>query len=404
MNKNFIASVFMVAGCAMGAGCLAMPMLAAGPNFIFSSLFLIIIGVFSYLLATVSLEIFLHYKNETNLSTIAGKNFGKFGVLFSGVVNGALMYALLSVYMTGGADLLDKTILPALNLKVSITTSLVIFLVITLPIFFKGTNLVIKSNKIIFWIKLLSFLAAVVFGLKFISPNLLIFESQQIKFLPKALPIFLGALWFHFLIPVIAKINDYDRARCNRIFAVGLILPVTLYILWIGIMLSLIPRDGSGNTFLSLLTSKESVGTMISYATNNNPLLPEIMKISLNVFSNIAMLTSFLAVGISTYDYMRDAFKIKQTINGRVLNVFITMLPPAFFAIFFPNGFVFVLQQAIILLMIINGLMLLCVVKEYKSLSHKPNKILIYSLLGSLAFLILLQLFDNFALLPSFGA
>ena len=79
MNKNFIASVFMVAGCAMGAGCLAMPMLAAGPNFIFSSLFLIIIGVFSYLLATVSLEIFLHYKNETNLSTIAGKNFGKFG-------------------------------------------------------------------------------------------------------------------------------------------------------------------------------------------------------------------------------------------------------------------------------------------------------------------------------------
>ena len=404
MSKNFVASVFMVSGCAMGAGCLAMPMLAAGPNFIFSSLFLIIIGGFSYLLAITSLEIFLHYKNEINLSTIAGNNFGKSGVIFSGVVNGALMYALLSVYMTGGADLLDKTILPIFNLHLSNSMSLLIFLVVTLPIFFKGTNLVVKSNKLVFWVKLLSFLSAVLFGLKFISPSLMVFKPHQIEFLPKALPVLLGALWFHFLIPIIAKINDYDRERCKRIFAVGLVLPVVLYILWIGIMLSLVPRDGVGHTFLSLLTAKESVGTMISYATNNNPLLPEIMKILLNVFSNIAMLTSFLAVGISTYDYMRDAFKIKQTAQGRALNVFITMFPPAFFAIFFPNGFVFVLQQAIILLMIINGLMLVCVIKEYKSLSYKPSKPLVYSLLFGLAFLILLQLLDNFALLPSFGA
>ena len=38
LNKNFIGSVFMISGCAMGAGCLAMPMLAAGPNFIFSAI------------------------------------------------------------------------------------------------------------------------------------------------------------------------------------------------------------------------------------------------------------------------------------------------------------------------------------------------------------------------------
>jgi amino acid permease len=46
----------MVAGCAMGAGCLAMPLLAVGPNFIISSIFLVLVAIFSYYLAIFSLE------------------------------------------------------------------------------------------------------------------------------------------------------------------------------------------------------------------------------------------------------------------------------------------------------------------------------------------------------------
>ncbi|MFN7094687.1 MAG: aromatic amino acid transport family protein, partial [Burkholderiales bacterium] len=367
-NRRFIGSVFMVAGCAMGAGCLAMPMLAAGPNFIFSSLFLALTGLLSYCIASVSLEICLIYKDDVNASTIAQHNFGHAGVIFFALVNCALMYALLSVYMAGGSDLLSKTIFPVIGISVSAKSSLIIFLIITLPVFFKGAELVVKSNKIVFTLKLVSFLTAVILGLNFISPNLFTFSLEQARYLPKAVPIFLTALWFHFLIPVIARLNDYDRQKCRKIFSVGLILPVVLYILWVGIMLSLIPRDGIGNSFFSLLAQKQSLGVMIVYATHNNPALPKLMKLALNLFSNVAMLTSFLTVGISTYDYIRDALKIKQTRQGIVHNVVLTMVPPAFFAIFFPNGFVIILQQAAILLMLINVLMLVCGLKEYSRL------------------------------------
>lgn len=393
----------MVAGCAMGAGCLAMPMLAAGPNFIFSSFFLVLTSILSYLIASISLEIFLLYKNDVNTSTIVTRNFGYGGTIFSALINVVLMYAILSVYMTGGADLLDKTILPLVDLHISTQLSLIIFLTITVPIFLKGAMVVVKSNKIIFILKLITFLVAVLLGLKFISPNLANFSWDQLRYIPKALPIFLAALWFHFLIPVIARINGYDRERCRQIFAVGLILPVILYVLWIAIMLSLIPRDGLGHTFLMLLKHEGSVGTMINYATHNNPNLSSLMKVALNLFSNIAMLTSFLTVGVALYDYVRDALKIQQTKSGVLGNLLLTMLPPALFALFYPNGFVFILQQASILIMVINLMMLACCLKEYANLEEKPTKLLIWSLSVILVILISLQVLDNFSLLPSFG-
>jgi amino acid permease len=387
----------------MGAGCLAMPMLAAGPNFIFSSIAIILIGLFSYLIAKISLEIFLLHKNEANLSTIVKQSFGNWAVVLSGIINGALMYALLAVYMIGGSDLLDKTIFPLFKWNISNQNALILFLLASLPIFLKGSDLVVKSNKVVFTIKLISFIVAVLVGLRFLTPNLGQLVSEEARYLPKGLPIFFAALWFHFMIPVVAKINGYERKRCNLVFLVGILIPIALYILWIAIMLSLIPRDGVGNTFFSLLSHNESVGTMISYATHNNPHLPEIMKIALRTFSNIAMLTSFLTVGLSTYDYIRDAFSLQQGTLGRARNVAFTLLPPTFLALFFPKGFVFVLQQAAILLMLINIITLSCTLREYNSLIVKPSKLLIWLALFGVVALIGLQLLDNFNILPAFG-
>jgi hypothetical protein len=48
-------------------------------------------------------------------------------------------------------------------------------------------------------------------------------------------------------------------------------------------------------------------------------------------------------------------------------------------------------------------LTLVCCVKEYDHLEQKPNKILIFGLLLALFGLIILQILDNFNLLPTFG-
>jgi amino acid permease len=168
------------------------------------------------------------------------------------------------------------------------------------------------------------------------------------------------------------------------------------------VMLNLIPRDGDTNSFYFILHNGLSVGSMISIALQN-PHASNGIRFFLNFFSNIALLTSFLTVGLSTYDYIRDFLQIKQTHSGIIKNIIITMLPPCFFAIFFSNGFVFILQQAIILLLLTNSFNLICVIKEYNNLVVKPNKKMLYALLGVLIIFILLPILDNLSLLPSFG-
>jgi len=402
-HRNFTSSVFMVAGCSMGAGCLAMPLLAAGPNFIFSSIGIILAAIFSYFLASSSLEIFISYKNDVNISSIVQQSFGKGGVIFTAVVNCALMYALLAAYMAGGVDLLHTTVLPLLHINLPASLTLVLFVVVFVPIFLKGTDLVISSNKLVFYLKLIFFLISLVCGAFFLSPNITHFAIEQSRYIYHALPVFFGALWFHFIIPVIARINGYDRKRCRQIFKVGIILPVVLYILWVAVMLSLVSRSGAGNSFYQLLSSDGSVGLMIKYAMDDNPHIPFIIKWSLNLFSNLALLTSFLTVGLSTYDYIRDALRITQNRRGVALNLFITMLPPALIALFFPHEFLVIVQQAIILLMVTNLIVIACLFKDYTRLEQKPAKSLLLLLTLGLLFLITLQLLDNFDLLPMYG-
>lgn len=401
--RSQIGGIFMVAGCSMGAGCLALPMLAAGPNFIFSSIFIILSGLLSYYIAYISLEIFMYYKNGANGSTIAVLNFGNVGKVIFALLNGILMYTILSVYMSGGADVLGKTILPAVHLDLSPLFCLLIFLVVTVPIFFKGVDLVVKSNTIVFSIKFLCFIIALVVGIKFISPTIFVVIKQELRYLPVALPVFLTSLWFHFLIPVLARMYNYNRKTCRSVFAYGIIIPVVLYILWTAIILSLVPRNGEINSFYSILSNKQSVGVMIKYAIENNPHIPAIMRYAIDIFSNIVMITSFLTVGISTYDYVRDMFKIKQNRLGVLLNVALTMLPSILCAIYFPDGFVFIFQQAAIILMLINIFTILCCLKQYNNLEYKPNKASIYLILCILSILIILQTMDNLGYLPSFG-
>lgn len=402
MNKNFVSSIFMVSGGSMGAGFLALPLVAAGANFIFSACMLVLMAIFSYYLAIYSLEIYIVFKGGVNTLSIAKKSFGNVGAAFSAIINCLLLYTLLMIYIMGGGDLFKKTIFPLIGMKSSSMMGIVIFLVVFMPIFLFGYRAVTKSNEFIFGVKLISFLTTIVIGVYFLANNIFEFDIKQAKYIFAAIPVYCGALAFQMVVPVIAKINHYDRQQCKKIFVIGIAIPVVLYIFWIAILLSLIPRVGSGHTFETLLLHKESVGTMIAYAINQGVRIPIIMKLGIGLFSNIAILTSFLVLGLSLYEYLRDAFHISQHFLGRILTLILTMTVPIIFAIVFPKGFIFMYRQAMILLLISFMFPLASCLKEYDKLEVKLPKFNLWLLLVVCMLIIVIQILDNMRLLPVF--
>lgn len=386
----------------MGAGALALPMITAGCGFLLSTLGLIIMAIFSYFLATLSLNGYLYYRNGINAATLTWHAFGAGGKITSIVVNLLLMYALIGVYITGGADLFNKTLFPLLNISIIQNHGMLIFVLLFIPIFLLGKKFIVVSNQIIFYIKLIAFGISLILGLYYINNNIFSYVANSLRYLPVAIPVLFGALGFQMVVPVVAEINQYQIKRIKLTLLAGITLPLVLYIMWIGVVFSIIPLWG-GDSFSYLITNHQSVGLMIKYMINDHQQIPALMKSSLNLFSNVALLTSFLTIGISLYEYVRDSFNLKQNILGKAITLAITMLPPMWIASIKPQGFMVIFQQAMVLLVISFMLPILSCLKLYNKLNYKqPEKLLLYLMVVISVIIIVLQLLDNFGLLPNF--
>ena len=65
-----------------------------------------------------------------------------------------------------------------------------------------------------------------------------------------------------------------------------------------------------------------------------------VINFMLSLFSNFAIITSFLGVGLGLFDFIADKFSFADTKKGRLKSACITFLPSGILSFFFPNGFI----------------------------------------------------------------
>ncbi len=70
------------------------------------------------------------------------------------------------------------------------------------------------------------------------------------------------------------------------------------------------------------------------------------MQVLLNVFANLAIVSSFLGVSLGLFDYIADKFKFDDSTKGRTQTALVTFGPPAIGGLFFPDGFLYAISFA----------------------------------------------------------
>ena len=65
-----------------------------------------------------------------------------------------------------------------------------------------------------------------------------------------------------------------------------------------------------------------------------------------NLFSDVAMTTSFLGVTLGLFDFIADGLKRSDQRSGRLQTALLTFIPPLIFAFIYPHGFVMALGYA----------------------------------------------------------
>lgn len=392
--KNLLLSAFMVSGASIGSGVLALPMLAAGPGLVYTAIFIIFTFFLSYLIAIKSIEVYARYDDhDVNAATLAADFFGKKGYMIAIFFNVLSIGACAAAYINAGGDLLSKTVLPLFNINLAPRLSMLIFFILFMPAFVIGLNFISRLNSLIFVTKFAVLAGAILLGLSLVSAKIFVFVPDGLRYLGSGASTMFCIWAMHMTLPLVLKINGWDKEKARLAVFIGLLVPALAYIGWLLLIFSLVTRE----EFLHLTT----IGDLIHYALTK-PIVSVYISALVGIFSNITVLTAFLSIGFSLVAFVVDAFSWVNTKKYRFYATMLSFSVPVVIAIVFSKAFVIIYQQSNIFI-IGSALIPIAASYAYNKKNAIKSKFQIEGVLFVLGSLIIIsQILNDLSIFPSY--
>ena len=336
MNKT-VGSTLLVAGTMIGAGMLAMPLTSAGIGFGFTLVLLLGLWALLTFSALLFVELYQTAENDAGIGTLAEQYFGKTGRIIATAVLIIFLYALIAAYISGGGSLLKDLLPESFGDKVSI----LLFTVIFGSFIVIGTHSVDKINRVLFFAMLAAFAVVLSLMLPEIKFDNLMATPIDNALIISASPVFFTAFGFHGSIPSLNKYLGGNVKALRISILAGSAITLCAYILWQMSTHGLLTQ----NEFLQILKEDATLNGLVKATlaiTGSN-----VIAGAVKLFSTLALVTSFLGVGLGLLECIEDLLKRSFNISaGRIPLGLMTFIPPLVFALFYPEGFILALGYA----------------------------------------------------------
>ena len=336
MNKT-VGSTLLVAGTMIGAGMLAMPLTSAGIGFGFTLVLLLGLWALLTFSALLFVELYQTAESDAGIGTLAEQYFGKAGRIIATAVLIIFLYALIAAYISGGGSLLKDLLPESFGDKVSI----LLFTVIFGSFIVIGTHSVDKINRVLFFVMLAAFAVVLSLMLPEIKFDNLMAMPIDNALIISASPVFFTAFGFHGSIPSLNKYLDGNVKALRISILAGSAITLCAYILWQMSTHGLLTQ----NEFLQILKEDATLNGLVkaTLAITGSNMIAGAVKL----FSTLALVTSFLGVGLGLLECIEDLLKRSFNISaGRISLGLMTFIPPLVFALFYPEGFILALGYA----------------------------------------------------------
>ena len=336
MNKT-VGSTLLVAGTMIGAGMLAMPLTSAGIGFGFTLVLLLGLWALLTFSALLFVELYQTAESDAGIGTLAEQYFGKAGRIVATAVLIIFLYALIAAYISGGGSLLKDLLPESFGDKVSV----LLFTVIFGSFIVIGTHSVDKINRVLFFVMLAAFAVVLSLMLPEIKFDNLMATPIDNALIISASPVFFTAFGFHGSIPSLNKYLGGNVKALRISILVGSAITLCAYILWQMSTHGLLTQ----NEFLQILKEDATLNGLVkaTLAITGSNMIAGAVKL----FSTLALVTSFLGVGLGLLECIEDLLKRSFNVTaGRISLGLLTFIPPLVFALFYPEGFILALGYA----------------------------------------------------------
>jgi len=297
MNIKMMGSSLIIAGTALGAGMLAIPMVLAQFGLLYGTMLMVLICFGTTYAALLLLEATIKAGGGLGLNSIARKTLGKKGQLITNGLLYALLICLLMAYILGAGDLLSK-LLYSFGVEITATTSQITFTLIAGAVVASGTGVIDKLNRALFFVMLASLFATMAFlAPSMTQDNLMQVTSHNHVDLIKTSAILFTSFGFMVVIPTLVSYNhEATDKQLRNMVIVGSLIPLVCYLCWLFAVV--------GNLSEEQFRSFHNVSDLMAAFEAQSPWVGTV----LSIFTGLALLTSFFGVAMSLFNQNRDMF------------------------------------------------------------------------------------------------
>jgi tyrosine-specific transport protein len=354
-NSKLLGGILLIIGTSIGGGMLALPVSTAELGFGNSIFFLFACWLVMTAGALLILEVTMRLPRGSNMISMAKSTLGLPGQIIAWITYLALLYTLLSAYISGGSDVF-VALLHKINLDVPSWLASIAFTAVFGAIVYKGMCFVDYVNRGLMFGKLGIYLILVAI----ISPHVSAVELSggSLRTFAGPLMILVTSFGFATIVPSLRDYFDDDVHALRRIILLGSFIPLVCYVLWNAIIMGVISRDGSDG--LIALAHSQHAASGLSTALNQS-IHSAWINGFFDFFASICMLTAFLAVSLGLFDFLADGLQFKKSGNQGRITLALTFVPSLMLVLFNPGIYLTALGYAgiacVVLLLLLPTIM-----------------------------------------------
>jgi tyrosine-specific transport protein len=369
---NVLGSIALISGTTIGAGVLALPSVTLPSGFVPSSTLLVLVWLYTLISSLLVAEITLHtIRSEGHprigLLAIVTKNFGNLGARIAGVTYLFMHYGILVAYIAKGGELLVYAVAKVCGLDhplpnwLGTTTFTLIFGGI---MYFGRERFVQKLNSIFVLIVVTSFLGLMLLGIGQVKSSYFLFQNWPAA--GNAISIMFVAMFFHNIVPTVVMQLEGDVSKIRRSIIIGSLTPLAMYLSWNAVILGSVSPD----------ILKDISGVFDPLQVLRSGSSGEWLSILVTIFSEFAIVTSFIGFVYSLLDFYQDFYVIAQSEITSFPLYSLVLLPPLGLGTINPSIFFTALDYTGILTNSILGVIIPALIswKQRQELSSKGEE------------------------------
>lgn len=334
MNSNslvpgsLIGGMLLVAGSCIGAGMLALPVLTGLAGFFPSLSMLFIAWAFMTFTGLLLVEATGWFFGQVNLLSMVEESLGKGARIVAWLSYLFLFYSLLVAYVAASGSIFSAILESLFHWHVASWVASLLFTLVFGCIIYLGTRPVDLVNRVLMVGLIITYLGMIALGISRIDPKLLLEWAP--RHLLVSLPVLVVSFGFQNLIPSLAAYMKGDLRRVRLTIIGGSLISLSIYLIWSLLVLGVVPYSGIVESY-----EKGDEATIALRAVLGSSAISHFAQ----GFAFFAIVTSFLAQGLTLTHFLADGFKIVLSCKNTRWLILLALLPPLIFALSYPQIF-----------------------------------------------------------------